>query len=145
MASPVDSKSKSDQGFSLVEIRSFTIIQRAVLSPPKLWHLPFSVQLWIRKDRLHHASTVRRRIRVVRSHNGTQLCSDVVEVLGVLGHNGQITHTLIVETEVLGETLRADHLNASGDEVTHRKCVLIQITAGEAFGKRNRFVISLLD
>lgn len=109
----------------------------------KRTHLPFRLQLRVRQDGLHDTCTVHWRVRVVRSYDGAQLRSDVVQVLGVLAHDRQVTDTFVVETEVLGETLRTDHLDASGDEVANGICVLVQIAAREAFQERTSgFVVS---
>lgn len=78
----------------------------------------YLIKLWSRQDGCCHASTVNRWARVDRTHDDLDLTENTLGFLLGLAHDVERTHTLSVETHVLGERLRYQDLESLSNEVS---------------------------
>mmetsp|Transcript_45003 Transcript_45003/g.78580 ORF Transcript_45003/g.78580 Transcript_45003/m.78580 type:complete len:355 (-) Transcript_45003:281-1345(-) len=79
----------------------------------------------------HDAGTVDRRVRVHRTHHQLQLTVDASALLGIAGDQREATHSLTVETEVLGERLTQHDGVTVGDKLANGIGIGFCVARGE--------------
>jgi len=97
---------------------------------------PLSLEVRVAEDGGHDARTVDSRVAIHGASNDLHLREDTSLLVLVGADDGHGTNTLTVETEVLGEGLAEDHLEAHVSEETDSVRVLLERTRGEALVSR---------
>ena len=93
---------------------------------------PLIVEICVGEDSLDNPGPVGWGVAHHGPHNQRHLALDVLQVLRLPRHHGQVARPLVVQTKVLAEALRAKQLKALGHKIPDCPGVSVQTARGEA-------------
>lgn len=98
----------------------------------KMRAIPFLKELRILQHRRDDSGAVTRWVAVHSSDDQRQLRLGLHQLLRISHYENYVTDSFVVQSEVLGEALRADKLDSALGEHPYGVRVFVQITAREA-------------